>query len=202
VKRIAGLALCILVAAASSTPAQDSANAPLTIDLGATRTVRALMIQGEHDDAYLIEGSPDGVAWLRLTVARAAEGGGLRSRAIRLRGDALVRQLRDHRTDDVMPIDRALLDALASLREKLETDQPFHVISGYRSPATNARLAAASDGVARKSLHLQGRAIDIRVPGRSLEQVRSVALAMKSGGVGYYRRSGFVHLDTGRVRSW
>ena len=115
---------------------------------------------------------------------------------------AIDHLLRDHRTDDVVPIDRALLDNLASLREMLDTTEPFHVISGYRSPATNAKLAAASDGVARKSLHLQGRAIDIRMPGRELEQVRRAALAMNAGGVGYYRRSDFVHLDTGRVRTW
>jgi uncharacterized protein YcbK (DUF882 family) len=110
--------------------------------------------------------------------------------------------LRDHRTGDVKPIDRALLDNLASLRGRLDTTEAFHVISGYRSPATNAKLAAASGGVARNSMHLQGRAIDIRVPGRSLELVRRAALAMNAGGVGYYPSSDFVHLDTGRVRRW
>ena len=115
---------------------------------------------------------------------------------------AIDHLLRDHRTDDVVPIDRTLLDNLASLREVLDTTEPFHVISGYRSPETNAKLAAASGGVARRSLHLQGRAIDIRVPGRELEQVRRAALAMNAGGVGYYGRSDFVHLDTGRVRTW
>ena len=115
---------------------------------------------------------------------------------------AIDHLLRDHRTGDVMPIDRALLDTLASLRRRLGTTEPFHVISGYRSPATNAKLAAASGGVARNSMHLQGRAIDIRVPDRSLELVHGAALAMNAGGVGYYRSSNFVHLDTGRVRSW
>ena len=115
---------------------------------------------------------------------------------------AIDHLLRDHRTDEVRQIDRALLDVLASLRDRLDTAEPFHVISGYRSPATNAKLAAASGGVARNSLHLQGRAIDIRVPGRPLAQVRGAALAMAAGGVGYYRSSDFVHLDTGRVRSW
>lgn len=115
---------------------------------------------------------------------------------------AIDRLLRDHRSDEVMPIDRSLLDSLVALRSKLDTSQPFHVISGYRSPATNARLAAASGGVARASLHLQGRAIDIRMPGRPLEQVRAAALALRAGGVGFYAKSDFVHLDTGRVRSW
>lgn len=115
---------------------------------------------------------------------------------------AIDHLLRDHRTGEVASIDRTLLDALAGLRASLQTEQPFHVISGYRSPATNARLAAASSGVARRSLHLEGRAIDIRVPGRSLEQVRQAAVSLKAGGVGYYRGSDFVHLDTGRVRTW
>ena len=133
----------------------------------------------------------------RLDVVYAEQG--------RYQDDALAaidRLLRDHRTGEVASIDRTLLDALARLRASLETEQPFHVISGYRSPATNARLAAASSGVARRSLHLEGRAIDIRMPGRSLEQLRSAAISLNAGGVGYYRSSGFVHLDTGRVRTW
>jgi len=115
---------------------------------------------------------------------------------------AIDHLLRDHRTGEVAAIDRPLLDTLARLRGALDSAQPFHVISGYRSPATNARLAAASGGVARRSLHLEGRAIDIRMPGRSLEQLRSAAISLNAGGVGYYRSSGFVHLDTGRVRTW
>jgi len=133
----------------------------------------------------------------RLDVVYAEQG--------RYQDDALAaidRLLRDHRTGEVASIDRTLLDALARLRASLETEQPFHVISGYRSPATNARLAAASSGVARRSLHLEGRAIDIRLPGRSLEQVRRAAVSLQAGGVGYYRSSDFVHLDTGRVRTW
>ena len=112
------------------------------------------------------------------------------------------RVLRDHRSDEVHPIDRALLDTLDRLRGLLDTRQPFHVISGYRSPSTNAKLAAASSGVARNSMHLQGRAIDIRLPGRELADVRRAALSMQAGGVGYYPSSQFVHLDTGRVRTW
>jgi len=115
---------------------------------------------------------------------------------------AIDRLLRDHRTDQVAPIDPALLDTLAVLRARLQTSQSLHVISGYRSPVTNAMLAAAGDGVARHSLHLEGRAIDIRVPGRALDDVRRTAIALQSGGVGVYRRSDFVHVDTGRVRVW
>jgi uncharacterized protein YcbK (DUF882 family) len=110
--------------------------------------------------------------------------------------------LRDHRNDQVHPIDARLIDQLLALRGALELTLPFHVISGYRSPATNARLAAAGHGVARHSLHQSGRAIDIRAPGVDLPRLRAAALALRAGGVGYYPRSDFVHLDTGGVRTW
>ena len=110
--------------------------------------------------------------------------------------------LRDFRTGDVYPIDRKLLDLLVRLRARLNTAAPIQVISGYRSPETNAMLASYSDGVAAGSLHMSGMAIDIRVPGRSLRSVHRVALAMAEGGVGYYPRSDFVHVDTGSVRRW
>lgn len=115
---------------------------------------------------------------------------------------SIDRLLRDHRTNDVAQIDRDLLDMLHQLGGLVDARQPFHVISGYRSPLTNARLASASHGVARKSLHLEGRAIDIRVPGCELVHVRNAALSMKAGGVGFYPGSDFVHVDTGRVRAW
>jgi uncharacterized protein YcbK (DUF882 family) len=110
--------------------------------------------------------------------------------------------LRDFRTGDVWPMDRKLLDLLVALNRKMETAKPFAVISGYRSPKTNAMLAEASSGVARRSLHMDGKAIDIRIPGRKLADLRKAALSLKLGGVGYYARSDFVHVDTGRVRSW
>lgn len=110
--------------------------------------------------------------------------------------------LRDHRTGDVRPIDPHLLDLLATLRDRLDTRAPFQIISAYRSPTTNAMLAERGGGVARQSLHTQGLAIDIRVPGRSLAAVRDAALGLKGGGVGFYPRSDFVHVDVGRVRSW
>lgn len=112
------------------------------------------------------------------------------------------RLLRDHRTGEVLSMDPALLDQLHRLGRLLDAKQPFHVISGYRSPTTNAKLAAASGGVAKRSLHMSGKAIDIRLPGRDLVDVRRAALSMQAGGVGYYARSDFVHLDTGRVRAW
>lgn len=112
------------------------------------------------------------------------------------------RVLRDHRTDEVHPIDTRLLELLATLCRRLELRQPFQVISGYRSPRSNAMLAEASGGVARHSLHLQGMAIDIRVAGVPLQRLRDAALALDGGGVGYYPKSDFVHVDVGRVRRW
>jgi uncharacterized protein YcbK (DUF882 family) len=110
--------------------------------------------------------------------------------------------LRDHRTNDVIKMDPRLLDQLFVIRQKMGFSQPFHVISGYRSPKTNAMLRRQGRGVARRSLHMSGRAIDIRVPGQNLSKVRLAALSMHSGGVGYYPSARFVHLDTGRVRRW
>ncbi len=110
--------------------------------------------------------------------------------------------LRDHRSGDVRPIDAGLLDLLYSLSASLGTNEHFHVISGYRSAATNDMLSKNGSGVAKRSLHMDGRAIDIFVPGRSLADVRRTAIALKGGGVGYYPASNFVHVDVGRVRAW
>lgn len=110
--------------------------------------------------------------------------------------------LRDHRTDTHTEMDANLLDLLHDLQQLTGSRQPFHVISGYRSPKTNAALARQSSGVAKKSYHMRGMAIDIRLPGVDLEQLHKHALAMRGGGVGYYRRSDFIHVDVGRVRSW
>jgi uncharacterized protein YcbK (DUF882 family) len=112
------------------------------------------------------------------------------------------RVLRDHRSGDVHPIDRNLLEFLHEVAERTGREPEFEVISGYRSPASNAMLRARSGGVARRSLHMDGRAIDVRLVGYDLAHLRDAALAMERGGVGYYRASRFVHLDTGRVRTW
>jgi uncharacterized protein YcbK (DUF882 family) len=112
------------------------------------------------------------------------------------------RLLRDFRTSEIRPIDVRLLDLLHRVRTRLGTNEPFHIISGYRSPTTNAKLANNSSGVARRSLHVEGQAIDVRVPGRSLRDLHGAAVAQKAGGVGIYPRSDFVHLDVGRVRYW
>ncbi len=110
--------------------------------------------------------------------------------------------LRDFRTGDVYPIDVDLLDQLHDLKLALGINRPFHIISGYRSPITNARLRSQSSGVANNSLHMQGRAIDIRVEDFDTRHIRNAALAMRCGGVGYYPESDFVHLDTGKFRTW
>lgn len=113
--------------------------------------------------------------------------------------------LRDFRVNEVKPIDPKLLDLLHELGGTLETDQPFHIISGYRSPKTNALLrerGGSTTGVANHSLHMVGQAIDIRVPGVKLDQLRGAARALKIGGVGFYPDLNFVHVDVGRVRYW
>jgi uncharacterized protein YcbK (DUF882 family) len=110
--------------------------------------------------------------------------------------------LRDHRTGEINSIDPRLLDLLFELRTDLETTRPFYIISGYRSAATNALLRTASDGIATNSLHIHGQAADIRLPGLALSALRRAAVALKAGGVGYYPRSDFVHVDVGRVRYW
>lgn len=110
--------------------------------------------------------------------------------------------LRDFRTGDIYPIDIDLLDQLHDLKLTLGVNRPFHIISGYRSPDTNAKLHSHSAGVANNSLHMQGRAIDIRIEGYDTRHIRNAALAMHRGGVGYYPDSDFVHLDTGKFRNW
>jgi uncharacterized protein YcbK (DUF882 family) len=110
--------------------------------------------------------------------------------------------LRDHRSGEVYPIDPALLDLLSALQQRIGSRQGYEVISGYRSPASNALLHSKSSGVAKRSLHMQGKAIDIRLPGTQLAQLHRAAKEIKSGGVGLYTGSNFIHVDTGRVRYW
>lgn len=109
---------------------------------------------------------------------------------------------RDHRASSVLPIDPRLFDLLHDLAATAGVEPRYQVISGYRSPETNAMLASKSDGVSSRSLHLQGKAIDVRLEGLPLATLRDLALARRVGGVGYYPDSEFVHLDVGRVRSW
>lgn len=109
---------------------------------------------------------------------------------------------RDHYNGSVRKINTDLLDLLFAIQRKLKSKEPFHLISGYRSRRTNARLRKYKKGVAKKSMHLYGKAADIRLPEYKLSSLRRAAYELKLGGVGYYPRSNFVHLDVGRVRYW
>lgn len=115
---------------------------------------------------------------------------------------SLNRLLRDHRTGEVQTMDKDLLDLLYVLQQQVDKSGAYHIISGYRSPKTNAKLHQQSNGVAKRSLHMQGKAIDVRLPGVELKHLRQAALQLKAGGVGYYPKSDFVHIDTGRPRFW
>jgi uncharacterized protein YcbK (DUF882 family) len=110
--------------------------------------------------------------------------------------------LRDYRNNQVAQIDPQLLVLLDKVNAQFGSQNVLHVISGYRSPETNALLREQSPGVAKHSLHMEGKAIDIRIPGRNLADLHKVAMSLRGGGVGYYPSSQFVHMDTGRVRYW
>lgn len=110
--------------------------------------------------------------------------------------------MRDHRTGDVHWIDKDLLDYLHSLKKHVDSKDQMAVLSGYRSPKTNEMLRKKSDGVAKHSYHTIGRAVDISLPGYSSQALHRAAIDLKLGGAGFYKTSGFVHLDTGPVRHW
>ena len=118
--------------------------------------------------------------------------------------EAVNQLLRDFRTGEVHRMDPGLLDILSALKDQSGSDEPFEVISGYRSPATNAMLRerSSASGVAQHSLHLEGQAIDVRLAGVRTSRLAELARSLQRGGVGYYRASDFVHVDTGRVRHW
>jgi uncharacterized protein YcbK (DUF882 family) len=116
--------------------------------------------------------------------------------------ERINRLLRDFRTGDVHPIAPATLDILADLQTLTDHNGPYEVISGYRSPKTNEELHRHSTGVAEHSLHMEGRAIDVRLQGFPTDRLHQLALDMGRGGVGFYPTSDFVHLDNGRVRHW
>ncbi|WP_249138115.1 DUF882 domain-containing protein [Phenylobacterium montanum] len=116
--------------------------------------------------------------------------------------EAVNHQLRDYRNGKVHPINPGVLDLLHAVSERTESRATFQVISGYRSPETNAMLHEHSGEVAKRSLHVQGMAIDVRLPGVELRHLHAAALSLGRGGVGYYPGSDFVHMDVGPVRSW
>jgi uncharacterized protein YcbK (DUF882 family) len=110
--------------------------------------------------------------------------------------------MRDHRENQIAPMDINLLDQLHSIQQKLNTRREIMLISGYRSPETNTKLREGGKGVAKHSLHMSGKALDFRIPGLNLRHVHKATLASTQGGVGYYGRSGYIHMDTGRRRRW
>lgn len=109
---------------------------------------------------------------------------------------------RDFRRNEVHPMDRALFDQISQIQSLLGTQTEVQIISGYRSPATNEALRSKSSGVAKKSYHMLGKALDFRLDGVKLSHVREAAISLKAGGVGYYAKSDFVHIDTGPARQW
>lgn len=115
--------------------------------------------------------------------------------------------MRDHRSGEVTDINRDLLGYLSEIKTVLADRYPhkeieFHIISGYRSPKTNSRMRAAGGGQAKSSRHMFGDAIDIRIPGVPTSEIRDIAWCLQKGGVGYYRGSDFVHIDTWKIRHW
>lgn len=110
--------------------------------------------------------------------------------------------MRDWRTDEKLKMDPRNIDIIAATHRLLDVNEPYTLLSGYRSPATNAALRSRSKGVARNSLHMKGQAADLRLKSRSVSQMAKAALACEAGGVGKYSRSNFVHMDCGSVRSW
>ncbi len=115
---------------------------------------------------------------------------------------AINHVLRDHRTNEVIDIDAALLDQLHLLQAKVGGNGRYEIISAYRSPRSNAKLYQTTEGVSRNSYHMFGRAIDVRLPGTQLQHLHAAALDMVAGGVGHYPESRFIHLDSGEVRHW
>jgi len=116
--------------------------------------------------------------------------------------DQLNYIFRDHYNGVVKQIDVNLFDYLFAIQQKIQSTEPFHLISGYRTEKTNERLRKRSSHVSRKSLHIRGKAADIRLPDHQLKILRSAAYQLKGGGVGYYPKSNFVHVDVGKVRFW
>jgi uncharacterized protein YcbK (DUF882 family) len=115
---------------------------------------------------------------------------------------AVNKVMRDWRNNEIHEIDPKLVDALSLMRSWMDKSDAFQVISGFRSPVSNAKMHEASSGVAKNSLHMEGKAIDIRMPGCDLKNLHGAALKMRCGGVGFYPVSNFVHVDVGRVRTW
>lgn len=159
----------------------------------ATAPARAALEGGERRLAFAHTHTGE-----RLDIAYAADGRFIEPALLQLNTF-----LRDHYSGEVGSMDPQLFELLYRLRERLGSSAPYEVISAYRSPATNALLRVSrAGGVAKRSLHMEGRAIDVRLPGVPLTALRLAALSLRGGGVGFYPREQFVHIDTGAPRSW
>ena len=170
------LTVVVLLLSTAPTAASPKSDVPLaerTIELVHTHTGEALAVVYKRDGEFVTE-----------SLRRLDE------------------FLRDHRTGEVRSIDPDLFDILWEIRAEVGGDEPFHLVSAYRTAETNETLRKAGRNVARNSQHVQGKAIDFRLPGVGTARLRDAALALGRGGVGYYEGSDFVHVDTGRVRRW
>ncbi len=110
--------------------------------------------------------------------------------------------LRDFRTNELFPIDPRAIDIIYTVHQLTQQAEPYEILSGYRCPKTNSHLRHETRGVAKNSLHMTGQAIDLRLPGYDTRQIRNLAISLRAGGVGYYPKSNFVHMDTGDIRTW
>jgi uncharacterized protein YcbK (DUF882 family) len=195
----------------AATQTEQTLSSPLLgrrrlLGLGLAAAASGLIAPGLTSGAALASQGPAGDRSLSLYNTHTDE----KLSATYVRGNALDKGalkdinhiLRDFRTGDVHPIDVNLLDLLTELHRRTGSKQPFQIISGYRSPKTNSMLSAESNGVAKRSMHLDGKAIDIRLGDVKLADLHATAVSMKRGGVGMYTGSNFVHVDTGRVRYW
>ncbi len=183
---VPGVSLAQAVASAANSAAADTLTAPLIASAGVARknVMRSVALDNLHTGESMEAVYWDDGAYLPDVL------------------DAVNLQLRDYRTGDVHPIDPRLLDLLDDVAAKTGTKASFQVISGYRSPKTNAMLHERSAEVAQKSFHVQGMAIDVRLPDIELRHLHAVAQSLGRGGVGFYPDSNFVHIDVGPVRAW
>ena len=167
------LSICILLLLSVPSLAVDESNQERRLSFYNTHTHERLTVIYKKGDDYVMEGMQK-IGYI----------------------------LRDHRANEVHAMDPRLMDFLYDLLTEVDNHGEVHIISGYRSPKTNAELCKKSNGVARRSRHIQGQALDFRLPGTDTAVLRDTARKMKRGGVGYYKKSDFIQIDTGRVRNW
>jgi uncharacterized protein YcbK (DUF882 family) len=194
-----GLGALVAGLAGPSSMAQTLTEAPATVAASQTPDLIGDLI----DQSQVISAPPRVLSLYNLHTAEKLEAvywenGAYVPDAV----EALNHVLRDYRTGDVAPMHVGLFDLLGELSAKTGSRQAFQVVSGYRSPATNARLAERSGEVARRSLHMDGKAMDIYLEDVALDRLRAAALDLGRGGVGYYPDTRFVHVDVGPVRRW